>query len=276
MQPQAAAATPAGGDPLRTPDWLLAGIDKIMDPDDRNTFKAGRPGLRRFESDETRVTLPAGPATQEDYMQHRSHREFSQDAIELKNLSDLLSCLASVQLNDNPKYLYASAGGLYPVQTYVYIKPDRVAGVEAGVYYHDPAEHQLVRVATDVTDVREIYDPLINRPVFDKAAFALYFVAELASIGAMYQERALHYSTLEAGHMTQLLEMRARDFGIGLCQIGGLETQDLEDLLQLKPTHLALHGLLGGGLAEDAPAPTSQPAADDSEDDSDERDEGEL
>lgn len=206
-------------------------------------------------------------------MQHRSHREFAPDAIELKNLSDLLSCLASVQLNDNPKYLYASAGGLYPVQTYVYIKPDRVAGIDAGVYYYDPAEHQLVNIATDVTDVREIYDPLINRPIFDKAAFALYFVTELASIGAMYQERALHYSTLEAGHMTQLLEMRARDFDIGLCQIGGLETPDLQDLLQLRSTHLVLHGLLGGGLAPDTPAVA--PAAEESED-SDERDEGEL
>ncbi|MCP4172047.1 MAG: SagB/ThcOx family dehydrogenase, partial [Fuerstiella sp.] len=165
-------------------------------------------------------------------MRHRSHRLFAETALPVKQLSDLLSCLQSIQLNDNPKFLYASAGGLYPVQTYVVIKAGRIDGLEGGVYYYDPEQHRLVKVNDDSPAVREIYDPLINRPIFDGAAFGLFLVTELASIGAMYQERALHYSTLEAGHMTQLLEMRSADFDIGLCQIGGLETPDLADMLQ--------------------------------------------
>jgi SagB-type dehydrogenase family enzyme len=233
---------------------------------------AGRPGLRRFAADKDRIKLPQGLVAQEDYMQHRSHREFSTSALELKKLSNLLACLSSIDLNDKPKYLYASAGGLYPVQTYVYIKPDRITDLDGGVYYHDPAQHQLVHINDEDGAVREIYDPLINRPIFDKAAFAIYLVADLASIGAMYQERALHYSTLEAGHITQLLEMRAADFDIGLCQIGGLETGDLKELLQLGSSHLVLHGLLGGGISDQTTADTAPSA----EDRSDERDEGEL
>ena len=109
--------------------------------------------------------------------------------------------------------------------------------------------------------------------MFDKAAFAIYLVAELASIGAMYRERALHYSTLEAGHITQLLEMTAPDLGIGLCQIGGLETAEFEGLLGLGDSHLLLHGLLGGGIvgALSAAGSTSQIQGDDAE-----RDEGEI
>jgi amino acid adenylation domain-containing protein len=269
-QPQAIASAAPDSDPLRTPDWLLAGIDKVMDPDDRNAFKASRPGLRRYAEDAACVKLPAGPATEADYMAHRSHREFANEPLALSCLSDLLSCLSSVQLNDNPKYLYASAGGLYPVQTYIYVKPGRVSDLDGGVYYHDPEKHQLVRINDEDEAMRDIYDPLINRPIFDKAAFSIFLVAELASIGAMYQERALHYSTLEAGHITQLLEMRSPEFGIGLCQIGGLETSDLTELLQLKPSHLVLHGLLGGGISDTTTAAT--PAATDSG----ERDEGEL
>lgn len=262
---------PTSGDPLRTPDWLLADIDKIMDPEDRNAFKAGRPGLRKFTGEEESITLSSGTATEDDYMRHRSHRDFAEQPVEFESLSELLGCLASMQLNDAPKHLYASAGGLYPVQTYVYIKPERVTGVEAGFYYHDPEQHRLVRISADSEEARSIYDPLINRPVFDRAAFAIYLVTELKSIGAMYPERALHYSTLEAGHITQLLEMRAADFGLGLCQIGGLETADLSEMLKLESSHLLLHGLLGGGIT-DTPADATKSATDTSN----ERDEGEL
>ncbi|MGI9291880.1 MAG: amino acid adenylation domain-containing protein, partial [Gammaproteobacteria bacterium] len=270
QQPAAAAATEAsGGDPLRTPDWLLADIDRIMDPDDRNAFKAGRPGIRRFTAAHESITLGTRPATEDDYMQHRSHREFSQQALAADNLSLLLGCLSSLQIDDNPKYLYASAGGLYPVQTYIYVKPGRVADIAAGFYYHNPETHQLVKISDDDEAARNLYDPLINRPIFDKAAFGLFLVTDLASIGAMYPERALHYSTIEAGHMTQLLEMRSSEFGIGLCQIGGLETADLTEMLQLESSHLLLHGLLGGGIADKSPV--SAPVTD-----TDERDEGEL
>jgi len=274
QQPQTTVTSATtGGDPLRTPDWLLEGIAKVMDPDERNAFKASRPGLRRFADDAESISLPDMCAAESDYLKHRSYREFSADPIAGRNFSELLASLRSIQLGDNPKYLYASAGGLYPIQTYVYIKEGRVDGVAGGAYYHDPEQHRLVRVGSDDAAIRELYDPLINRPVFDKAAFAIYLVAELASIGAMYRERALHYSTLEAGHITQLLEMTAPDLGIGLCQIGGLETAEFEGLLGLRDSHLLLHGLLGGGIVEalSEAGSTSQIQDDDAE-----RDEGEI
>ncbi|MCP3999466.1 MAG: amino acid adenylation domain-containing protein [Gammaproteobacteria bacterium] len=269
-QPQVKASTAdTSGDPLRTPDWLLAGIEKVMDPDERNTFKASRPALKRFTADTKDITLPGGVVSEDRYIEHRSHRNFTEQPLATESLSNLLGCLASIQLNDNPKYLYASAGGLYPIQTYIYIKPNRINGIDAGIYYHDPDQHRLVQVNTNSEAIRSIYDPLINRPIFDNAAFAIFLVAELKSIGAMYQERALHYSTLEAGHITQLLEMRAADFGIGLCQIGGLETPDLVELLELDTSQLVLHGLLGGGMTENTTAAAEKHSPD-------ERDEGEL
>jgi SagB-type dehydrogenase family enzyme len=252
---------------------LLADIDKIMDPEERNAFKAGRPGLRRFPAGTESISLPAMSVDESAYLKHRSYREFSADAVAPEALSELLGKLRSIQLKDNPKYLYASAGGLYPVQTYVYIKEGRVANISGGAYYHDPEQHRLVRVGDASADVRELYDPLINRPIFDNAAFALYLVAELASIGAMYRERALHYSTLEAGHITQLLEMSAPDLGLGLCQIGGLETDEFTRLLDLKASHLLLHGLLGGGLPTGEAISASAASAGD---DDGGRDEGEI
>lgn len=274
VQPQAAPAAPTG-DPLRTPDWLLEDIKKIMDPVERNAFKASRPGLRRFAANTESVSLEPAATTEADYLRHRSYRDFSAAPVSAAAVGALLGYLRSIQVGDSPKYLYASAGGLYPVQTYLYIKPERVDGITGGMYYHDPEQHRLVRIGAESPAVRELYDPLINRPIFDKAAFAIYLVVELSAIGAMYRERALQYATLETGQITQLLEMRAPDLGTGLCQIGGLETSDLATLLDLQPTQLVLHGLLGGAIPK-----TSQeeirnrsPSV---ETDSDARDEGEL
>jgi SagB-type dehydrogenase family enzyme len=274
VQPQAATAAP-GGDPLRTPEWLLEGIKKIMDPTERNAFKASRPGLRRFAAATESVSLEPAATSEADYLRHRSYRDFSAAPVSAAAFGALLGNLRSIQVGDSPKYLYASAGGLYPVQTYLYIKPGRVDGIAGGMYYHDPEQHRLVRISAESPAVRELYDPLINRPIFDKAAFAIYLVVELAAIGAMYRERALQYATLEAGQITQLLEMRAPDLGTGLCQIGGLETSDLTALLDLQPTQLVLHGLLGGAIPKTGQEEIRNPSPS-VKNDIDDRDEGEL
>jgi SagB-type dehydrogenase family enzyme len=273
QQPQSVAADDtSGGDPLLTPAWLLDGIPKIMDPDERNQFKKSRPGLRQFESSADRLKLGVWESNETAYLQHRSYRDFSKAPLAIEVLGELLGQLSSIHLNSSPKYLYASAGGMYPVQCYLYIKPERVNGVAAGYYYHDPESNSLVRTAAQDDELRQLYDPIFNRPIFDQAAFAIFLVADLEAIGAMYQERALHYSALETGHITQILEMRAPTIGLGLCQTGGIETTDLQEQLALGEHHLVLHGLLGGGLPD--PQATSNPVTDSTT--TDERDEGEL
>ena len=279
-QPQTTTpSVAAGGDPLLTPEWLLDGVPKLVDPDERNDFKASRPGVRRFDHADG-IALPGNVPPAAAYEEHRSYREFAGDALALQSLAELLANLHSLQIAGKPKYLYASAGGMYPVQCYVYIKPERVSGLTGGFYYHDPEAHQLVKVGAEDPGLRQHYDPIVNRPIFDNAAFALYLVADLAAIGAMYRDRALHYATLEAGHITQMLEMRAPALGVGLCQTGGLENDVLTPLLDLGEHHLVLHGLLGGGLPAAGQPTSGQPAntAESSVDstDTDERDEGEI
>jgi SagB-type dehydrogenase family enzyme len=165
-----------------------------------------------------------------------------------------LSCLRQIELTGKPKYLYASAGGLYPVQTYLYIKPGRIEGLTAGTYYYHPADHRLVLLAADVDLDRGIYHPFINAPIFDEAAFAIFLIAQLKAIAPMYGERSLHFATLEAGEMTQLLESTAPGAGIGLCQIGTLDFQRVRHLFALDEGHMLAHSLLGGRIDNNARA----------------------
>ncbi|MEE4186790.1 MAG: amino acid adenylation domain-containing protein [Gammaproteobacteria bacterium] len=263
-------ATPADiTDPLLTPPQLLADVEQRLDPDVRARFKAGRPGLRRLPEGATRVALPRPADDRQLWLEHRSQRWFAPEPLPVTQLATLLECLSSVTPEDRPKYRYASAGGLYPVQCYLYIKPDRVSGCAGGSYYYAPDTHELVAIGAPDPALRDRYDPLVNRPIFDAAAFAIYLVTDMAVLGSMYPEHALHYAVLEAGHMTQLLESTAPATGTGLCQTGGLAHDAVHSLLQLSPTDLLLHGLLGGGAAAERPAavPTDDSAA---------RDEGEL
>ena len=266
-----ATAVEALNDPLLTHPAVLKDVEPVTDPEDRANFKATLPGIRKFADNEPIVALPGDYAIDESlYLAQRSYRKFAAAAMPLKDFSQLLSNLRARQINDKPKYLYGSAGGLYPIQTYVYVKPNRIEGLDAGVYYFEPMQNTLIMLNPDPGNMRDLYDPIINRPVFDAAAFALYLVVEMQAIGSMYSERSLHYSVIETGHMTQLLEAAAPLMGIGLCQIGGLETKYFAELLKLGKTHILLHAMVGGGIDAEqekiAQAPVSH----------DDRDEGEI
>jgi len=122
------------------------------------------------------------------------------------------------------KYLYASAGGLYPVQTYVYVKAGRVVNLAEGLYYHDPVQHRLVLTTTSAVIHRDDFDPFVNRTTFDESAFCLFFVSAMAQIEPLYGEHSEKFASIETGLMLQTLDLQALDLGIGLCHIGDLRT----------------------------------------------------
>jgi len=232
----------------------VGGFDLILDPDDRNAFKARQPGLRPPDTDEAFIALPTialDRDLQRAYQQRRSCRSFIAEPLPIAQLGNLLGCLRQVRIGEETRYRYGSAGGLYPVQTYIYAKPNRVARMGAGVYYYHPADHRLVALDTEGRIDRRVYEPIINAPIFDTAAFALFFVAQMNAIGPMYGERSLHYATLEAGLMAQLLEAEAPAYGIGMCQIGELDFDSVRELFVLTPTHTLVHSMLGGPIDVD-------------------------
>jgi hypothetical protein len=96
-----------------------------------------------------------------------------------------------------------------------------------------------------------IYDFLVNRPIYDQAAFAVFFIARLSAIAPMYGERSLRYAYIEAGLMAQLLEMSAPTSGIGLCQVGDLDFSRIRPLFDLDEDHVLVHSMLGGLIDPD-------------------------
>jgi SagB-type dehydrogenase family enzyme len=143
------------------------------------------------------------------------------------------------------------------VQTYLYVRPGRVAGLEAGIYYHQPVDHRLVRLAEASGLEERLYNPHINRPIAREAAFALFLIAQLGAIVPIYRHLGLQFATLEAGLMAQLLEMHAPGIGLGLCQIGEAEFEEVRPLFGLDDSHVLVHSLVGGIPAPEDDGPGS-------------------
>ncbi|HET7238576.1 MAG TPA: nitroreductase family protein, partial [Terrimicrobiaceae bacterium] len=224
----------------------------LTDPVEREVFKRKQSGLRRFDDNVPAYEL--GTILDEDtirqYRKRRSYREFLQAPVPFAKLRGLLGKLGAMILDGQPKYLFGSAGSSYPVQTYFYAKPRRIESLSTGAYYFDPAHIRLVLISGGACIDPEIYDFLINRPVFDSAAFSIFLVAQLDAIEPLYGDLSLSFATIEAGLMTQLLEVGAPAYGIGLCQMGGLDPARLRRPLALESGHVFLHSLVGGLIAD--------------------------
>ncbi|HEV2705772.1 MAG TPA: SagB family peptide dehydrogenase, partial [Pyrinomonadaceae bacterium] len=229
----------------RRAEELLSGWERLQ-------FKLSHPGLRagngspsvqlvRPQLDERLLELY--------YAQRRSYRKLLPQPVSLEQLSEFLSCLLQLDIEGLafPKSRYGSAGSLYPVQTYLYVKPDRVEGLAGGVYYYHPTEHRLILLTPDARIDQSLYSP-VNHAVVAESAFSIFLVGQMKAITPMYGEVGRHYATIEAGLMTQLLEMSAPASHIGLCQIGSVAFESIRHLFKLEESHVLLHSLVGGAI----------------------------
>lgn len=222
-------------------------------------FKFARHGLRRDLDDAP--TLAFGPIEKDDqsletYARRRSIRSFLDNPMALSQLGQLLRVLAPITAPGTilPKYRYPSGGSLYPVQTYVYIKPGRVEGAAAGFYYYDPPQNSLRKVADEQMDGAA--HASWNVDMFEQAAFVLVFVGKLAAIEPLYGAMARDFCAIEAGYMGQLLMDQAHSSGLGVCPLGYIDFDQYRSALQVEDSSVFVHGMLGG-LADPAQYSTS-------------------
>ncbi|MEO0868857.1 MAG: SagB family peptide dehydrogenase, partial [Cyanobacteria bacterium J06642_11] len=181
------------------------------------------------------------------FFHRQSHRQFLEQPVALASFSEFLTALKSQSFPTAPlpKYRYASAGSLYPIQTYVQVKDNRIADLAGGWYYYHPAEHRLVKLAASANSL-DIYGP--HQQLHGDSAFSLFLVAQMEAIEPIYGDKARDFCLIETGYMGQLLMEKAPDFDLGLCPIGGFNGDALRETLDLSDQHQPLHGLVGGAI----------------------------
>ena len=222
---------------------------QISDPLARVEFKLREEGIRKDPGlsslqldkpvlDEQRINIYAGRASQ---------HEFATQSISFGEFSNFLSNLQQIEWNGLPKYRYPSGGGLYPVQIYLWIKPDRIEGIPGGCYYYHPKEHQLILLSAKAEIDNSLHVPT-NHGLFSQSAFSIFLVGQLEAVEPLYGSLSRDFCLLEAGYIGQLLMTVAPDYQIGLCPIGAVNSEPIRELFALSESQILVHSLLGGGL----------------------------
>ncbi|GGU32391.1 non-ribosomal peptide synthetase [Lentzea flava] len=226
-----------------------ADIRIAFDPEAKKAFKEAKISERRIADDVPRLPLTS-PAPL-DLFDASSFRDFTAEPLPAKALLDLVALTVSGEVDGRVKRRYPSAGGFYPVQVYVYVRDDRVSGIDGGLYYVHPGERTLVRVDSrfSVTEQTQVQH---NRALVGGAAFAIFLVSTPAAIAPAYGERlAVKYSGLEAGHISQLLMTAAPAHGLGMCPVGEMDFGSVRRHFQLDDDQELLVSLWGGALGTD-------------------------
>ncbi len=223
----------------------------ILDPIERMEFKLKQPGIRIVEQDRTEIPFKK-PILDEKlkrkYLERQSYRNFLDATIPFESFGLLLSCLQQMQLDNIPlpKYRYPSAGNLYPVQCYLYVKSNRIENLQSGIYYYHPVKHSLALINRSSDFDANIFDG--NLSIFNESAFAIFLLGQQSAIEPMYGNWSKDFSVLEAGYIGQLLMEEAPKHDIGLCPIGHLNFDSIADLFKLDESHDLLHTFLCGKI----------------------------
>lgn len=171
----------------------------------------------------------------------RSARSFNDTTpISFDTFGRLLSTLKqSRDEHGKVTYYYASAGGLYPIDVFVYVKKGRVDDVAAGLYYYNPLENslQFVSEAEDFTDAS--YQP--NKILARSSAFSLFFFYSASATMPKYGGSGYYYACLEVGLMVATLTAIAEAAGIAVCSIGDLNFRRIEHHFKLETGQVYLH-----------------------------------
>ncbi len=181
------------------------------------------------------------------YLNNRkSHRDFNiNDKITFKQISNILSTFKQRYFGNEVKYHYASAGGLYPIDIFIYIKKNRVEGINPGIYYYLPTDNSITLVkAGEVISEEAHY--FTNKQIFNSSAFSIYFIYNAEVNMPKYGTDGYLYAFLDTGIMASTVNMVAERYGIGMCSIGDMVFSKVRKFFRLNQNQVLIHTIEGG------------------------------
>ncbi len=126
-----------------------------------------------------------------------------------------------------------SAGGLYPVETYLVVHS--VQGIEPGLYHYAVGSHELEQLQAG--DLRlAVAAAALDQAVAARANVVFVWTAVFPRSKWKYRQRAYRYIYLDAGHIAQNVALAAVALGLGSCQIAALYDGEANALLGVDGT----------------------------------------
>ncbi|PXF58265.1 MAG: nitroreductase [Candidatus Methanogaster sp.] len=202
-------------------------------------------GQNTRQEDEIMLPEPrtTGEISIEEAMRNRrSVRQYTEEAITLNNLSQLLWAAQGITSEEGFRTT-PSAGALYPLE--VYVVAGDVDGLSDGVYRYRAEGHTLQRIRDG--DLRgNLSECALKQTQVTDAAANIVFAAVFNRTTAKYGERGAQYVHIEAGHAAQNVYLQAEALGIGVCAVGAFYGQEVSELLALSGDETPIYILTVG------------------------------
>ncbi len=182
------------------------------------------------------ITLPA-PRTsgevslEETLATRRSKREFTEEALTLKEMSQLLWAAQGITADWGGRTA-PSAGALYPLEVYL-VTAD-------GLYHYVPQGHKAI--VESKGDLRPgIWEAGLKQGALKEAPVIFVITAVYERTERKYGPRAERYVMLEAGHAAQNILLQAVALGLGAVPIGAFYDEQVQEALALPSDHKPLY-----------------------------------
>ena len=197
---------------------LLTLSEKSLGEDLENSIKLPKPKKIRVNLSDAIIN-------------RRSVRFYKDDKMSLQNLSDLLFYTQGVSAIDKVKLDYyeeeleltlrntSSGGGLYPVTLYFFAR--NIDKIEDGIYEYYPESHsiKLVTKKETMSDVNNYADfAMID---VSNVNLIFFYVYNLLVNSRKYGNIGAAFGFLEAGQLSQNIQLVSSSLGYGVCDIGG-------------------------------------------------------
>jgi SagB-type dehydrogenase family enzyme len=173
--------------------------------------------------------LVSEPSLEEILGKRRSTRDFSEESLTLKEISQLLWAAQGTTSPDDRRTA-PSAGALYPLE--IVLVAGNVDGLAQGIYRYRPRKHDLLVVSKG--DAREkLSAAALNQRWLSSAPAVVAIAAVFERTAGKYGDRAPRYVHMEAGCAAQNLYLQATAMGLGTVFVGAFHDEQVRKALAL-------------------------------------------
>jgi len=162
-----------------------------------------------------------------------SIRDYDGEAVPLDQVSQILWASQGIT-RERGEWQFRtapSAGGLYPIETYV--AANRVDGLAGGLYHYEVRYHRLAMLREDPLIGMALTRAAMGQTMCQRAAVVLIWTAVIARSARKYGERAHRYIHMDAGHIAQNVYLAVTALELGNCVIGAFFEDEVNLVLEL-------------------------------------------
>ena len=204
---------------------------------------------------DTLITLPkpktSGSMTVEAAIQERrSRREFSDQAVTMTQLSQLLWAAQGVTDPETGHRSAPSSRGAYPYTVYVVVR--NVANLSPGLYEYLPAEHALGDLK--IANAGELLTSAEVQPAAQNAPVVFVLAASYGKVQELLGDSTEPATLIEAGHIGQNMYLQTESLKMAMVVMAGFDPMKVGSALSLDPAETVIYIMPFGNRAAETAA----------------------